>query len=293
MWMSDGFRWVHYAGNLLALTVIVALLAGGVIDLYGAWTNTVVNIYGGTLEPTRTVLNWLAASVLASAVTIVAAQARLTDLATHARPVVGIILDVDNHLRESPEEATPRAKMAERYVALLKFVLERRDPKDPSKFFFNRVVIVSHSQGTVITADLLRYLVANGTTDLQATKRVRLITMGCPLRQLYAAHFPDLYHWVEDLEGAIPANVGDGIQTIDHLPPDPARLGVGEWVNLYTSGDYVGRPLWRSERSPNVWSPSDVGSASGDRRDRCLGAGTHTHYWTSAVVAEEIDDGIA
>jgi hypothetical protein len=29
------------------------------------------------------------------------------------------------------------------------------------------------------------------------------------------------------------------------------------------------------------------------RRERCLGAGTHTHYWESVDVAEELDQLIA
>ena len=73
------------------------------------------------------------------------------------------------------------------------------------------MVIVSHSQGTVITADLLRYLAYRGRRDDASRAavlgrwleeiEVHLFTAGSPLRQLYAARFPDLYRkMVERLE---------------------------------------------------------------------------------------------
>ena len=73
--------------------------------------------------------------------------------------------------------------------------------------------------------------------------------------------------------------------------PDPSALRVGRWVNLYTTGDYVGRTIWRTEHWPGVWERESFASAVSDglRRERCLGAGTHTHYWTSPDVAEELD----
>src|SRR5207302_1867178 len=109
-------------------------------------------------------------------------------------------LDVDNHFREFPRRAIPRARIFSRYVAFLKHVAAQE---------YERIVIVSHSQGTVISADLFRYMKeraanakAAGTDDDVARlwravgSKIMLLTAGCPLRQLYAARFPEMYDWV-------------------------------------------------------------------------------------------------
>ena len=71
-------------------------------------------------------------------------------------------LDVDVHFREFPRDAIPRVRIVERYVALLQHVVEQG---------FRRIVIVAHSQGTVITADLLHYLRARSALLAEDAKR--------------------------------------------------------------------------------------------------------------------------
>ena len=66
---------------------------------------------------------------------------------------------------------------------------------------------------------------------------VRLLTAGCPLRQLYAARFPTLYRWVLRKDGVF-------------CGPRAEDIGVRQWLNAFTSGDYVGRWLW-SRDGPN------------------------------------------
>jgi hypothetical protein len=121
------------------------------------------------------------------------------------------------------------------------------------------------------------------------------MTMGSPLRQLYGANFPHLYGWV-NASDPLPDAVHEPLATME-LPtiaartPDPDELRVECWVNLYTSGDYVGRNLWSDDDWNDVWDRREMQAAieGGRRRERCLGAGTHTHYWESADVAEELD----
>ena len=191
-------------------------------------------------------------------------------------------LDVDVHFREFPREAIPRVRIVERYVALLQHVVQQG---------FRRVVIVAHSQGTVITADLLQYLknrpalLAEGAKR-ESTARARrtedpipdpladlgtalaavqldLLTVGCPLRQLYAQRFPAQYGWACD--------------------PEPAQLGVRRWFNAWGAADYVGRWLWSSggalplEVATRAYDEAVVTAA--DRRDECIGAAAHTHYF--------------
>ena len=297
LWMSDGFRWLRIAGSILAVTVLVAVLFGALLDLSMSvrdfvmahsprWLATRM-----TPEWTLDVIDTLTFAVLASAATAGAARLRLEALASRARPALGVVLDVDNYLRETPLEGTPRARIAERFVSLLRHVREKG---------FDRVVLVTHSQGTVITADLLRFLhygISKNSPDhgLIAADRCRLMTMGSPLRQLYGANFPHLYGWV---------NASDPLPDDNHKPlatmelptigartPDPNELRVECWVNLYTSGDYVGRNLWSDDDWNDIWDRREMQAAieGGRRRERCLGAGTHTHYWESADVAEELD----
>jgi hypothetical protein len=153
-----------------------------------------------------------------------------------------------------------------------------------------RVVIVSHSQGTVITADLLRYLAYRGRRggDNRAAVlgqwleeiEVHLFTAGSPLRQLYAARFPDLYRWV--LDG-----------------PELRELGVDKWTNVFTAGDYVGRWIWQpkpegAQREPAFYEPGAVALDDPPRKEICIGSGAHTHYFDpdpgSDVVARCIDE---
>jgi hypothetical protein len=283
------------AGTVLAWTLLIAILAGIVIDYTPGMRDRIVP-YSPHWLATRLSTDWttqvidsVALAILASAATLGAARLRLQTLATRARPAVGVVLDVDNYLRETPVDSTPRARIAERFVSLLRHL----DVQG-----FDRIVIVSHSQGTVITADLLRFLnrgVRQECADYHLIRpnQVYLLTMGSPLRQLYGANFPHLYAWVNATDpdpgtkrSPPPAAV---TPTIHHKTPDPAELRVARWVNLYTSGDYVGRNLWCDDDWDGVWDRRAESIVGGVRQERCLGAGTHTHYWENADVAAEVD----
>ena len=119
------------------------------------------------------------------------------------------------------------------------------------------MIIVAHSQGSAITADLLRFLKYE---DIPLPANVFLLfTMGCPLRQLYSERFPQLYDWAGR--------------------PEPSDLRVHRWVNAYRTGDYVGRALWEPAAPP------------GNAEDVCIGGGAHTHYWdgTSDAIGARLD----
>jgi hypothetical protein len=169
---------------------------------------------------------------------------------------------------------------------------------------YDGFVIVAHSQGTVITADLLQFLKLDpdpALTRLQENRLIHLFTMGSPLRQLYGFGFPHLYHWVINDTAKAPETM-DLMPTLKPLPG--ALLGVKTWTNAFRSGDYVGRYLWRHDKMPNQWNRLDLKEKitylSSDhqkieqvtRSEFCLGAGAHTHYWDSTApeVAEMIDD---
>ncbi len=208
------------------------------------------------------------------------------------RGPLDVAMDVDNHFREFPRTDIPRAHIFSRYAALLEHVRAQG---------YDRVVIVSHSQGTVISAELLRFLssrnqlapASGDTPRLPAgdLPPVSLLTLGCPLRQLYAARFPGLYAWVLALNGKV-------------FGPRADDVGVQRWMNAFCSGDYVGRWLWSSAgpgaslAHPMVSAlghdplgradiyagfdparPADAALQHAREVEVCLGLGAHTHYF--------------
>ena len=74
--------------------------------------------------------------------------------------------------------------------------------------------------------------------------------------------------------------------------PDPRHLAVAGWTNAYRSGDYIGRYLWHSEND-SAWGLEL--NARGERREFCIGAGAHTHYWDDSApsIANELDRLVA
>ncbi|MEO7402379.1 MAG: hypothetical protein ABIU95_01765, partial [Burkholderiales bacterium] len=186
-----------------------------------------------------------------------------------------------------------RARIFSRYAALLAHVAAQG---------YDRVVIVAHSQGTVISAELLRFLSSDGQhapqrgdrprIDGKTLPKISLLTLGCPLRQLYAARFPTLYRWVLERHGAAHGPRADDI-------------GVERWFNAYCSGDYVGRWLWSvatddddvigypmiDTTDAEVFGRTDAYAAfdpmppvalpfaNTREAEMCLGLGAHTHYF--------------
>lgn len=220
------------------------------------------------------------------------------------RGPLDVAMDVDNHFREFPRTDIPRAHIFSRYAALLQHVQSQG---------YERIVIVSHSQGTVISAELLRFLSSRdqmppgaGATPLVAGKAlppVSLLTLGCPLRQLYGARFPGLYAWVLARNGRV-------------FGPRADDVGAQRWMNAFCSGDYVGRWLWSTADKDaalahptvstvghdpfgrvdaytgfNPMPPAEAHLHAAREAEVCLGLGAHTHYFDrdQATVAWMID----
>jgi hypothetical protein len=298
-------RWLT-AGYRLADVLMLAICIGGVLvslavmyvfaglplpsflqDHFEAWRS-------GLAQLSR---EWMAPLVF-SAAGLVTALSLLGGVLSRYVPAVraplDVALDVDNYFREFPRKKIPRARIFARYVALLERVAAEGA---------DRIVVVAHSQGCVISVETLRWLrearrMGNAETPARARLLerlqgdVRLLTAGCPLRQLYAARFPTLYRWVLRKDGVF-------------CGPRAEDIGVRQWLNAFTSGDYVGRWLW-SRDGPNddllghplaeVLQPGVLGRASvydavaptppdggeldaAAEAETCLGVGAHTHYF--------------
>ena len=277
-WLTGGLRWLK---DTFSAAVPPAAVIGGVLYLAFVYRQFAFSL--GTGEAT---VSWIAGALdyfegetlvaagkwlAGGAVTFAALGARFTETLGRLRVGIDAVLDVDNYFRDPPDRQPPRARMYSRYAALLGYLRQRG---------YARIVIVAHSQGTVLSADLLRYLHAQRRLpDIVGSIPIALVTVGSPLRDLYAAHFPLLYRWM-----------GSNAAGFATARPSASDLGAVEWVNACRSGDYVGRYLWTPPgdgyRVARVGPDGRVDAErAGDRTEFCLGAGAHTHYFSNDAVA--------
>lgn len=109
------------------------------------------------------------------------------------------------------------------------------------------MVIAARSQGTLISAELLRYLHHEpGCWPFDARTRVFLLSLGCPLRLLRGLRSSHLYAWGR-------YQLPPGTASIGARKPDPDELGVALWVDAYRKGNHVGRHLWIGDDDPGRW----------------------------------------
>ena len=253
--------WLSIGGGVVYLLFVEQKLFGveHAFDRFGEWHGDVLVTIG----------QWLAGG----AVTITALGARFTQTFGKLRVALDAALDIDNYFQDPPNGLPPRARIFSRFVSLLDAVRQRG---------YTRVVIVSHSQGTVISADLMRYLNVTGRLhDHIGAMPLSLITLGSPLRDLYATLFPFLYRWM----GPPPLSRAAAA-------PQVADLALAQWINAYRAGDYVGRSIWTAQTEPTMLR---VATVTGDalvavqqdrgRTEFCLGAGAHTHYFDNDAIA--------
>jgi hypothetical protein len=261
-WLNLGYRALSIAGLLICGVMFLAAASLPVM--------VVANYFGWDVAP-----RWIAdrstaadyvfrlGSLLgAPAAGLLAFGNRLKGITGGFRGVLDVVLDVDNYLKTHPVKETPRARMFARMTSLLRYVCAYRSEKDPLQY--DALVIIAHSHGTVITADLLRLLkaeVQRGGGDAKFEPElarlfieeadaghlpVYFFTMGSPLRQLYGLRFPHLYGWAHNESAKLPPEFLP--PDIGELEPNPEDLGVKQWTNAFRSGDYVGRQLWRHDK---------------------------------------------
>jgi hypothetical protein len=320
-WLTHGFglqlrlgewRFFWVLGEwIISVVIPLIMVVGTGLGLYQlAWGQDIFT----TSDNTASLLDLIAGLLTASATSLIAFRKQLEKLSLGLRGILDVVLDVDNYLRLHPRTTNPRGKIFARYTSLLRYLCQWQDPQNGQGY--DGLVIVAHSQGTVISADLLRFLQTESDPTLAklgTALPIELLTLGSPLKQLYGFAFPNRYHWLVDQPSPrvhwqlpntpIPTGAVSQSQSPPPLSPDPATLGVRGWVNAYRSGDYVGRVLWGDPNNSQSWYPAQqstmiqdpAGKVYGDRREFCIGAGAHTHYWdaTAPMVAQEIDRMIA
>jgi hypothetical protein len=301
-WLNNGFRLILGPGDWIMSWVIPLLFLAGTVDgisLLSGKTSILATLFPAIAkisQETDPLLTGVAGLLTASATGLIAFGGRLDQLSLGLRGVIDALLDVDNYLRVHPRDDNPTARIFARYTSLLRYLC--RQPA-PGEVPYDAFIIVSHSQGTVISADLLRFLAIDPDPDLaqlSESKNIYLFTMGSPLRQLYSYAFPHLYRWAIHEPAPVNTTLNLAVQA---KPCPETLLGVRAWVNTFRSGDYVGRYIWRSDVAKEQWHKVNFQSAptfisedeTQTRREFCLGAGAHTHYWdkTAPEVAQEIN----
>lgn len=205
------------------------------------------------------VLKWNPRQAVFAAATLLLSSAFVGKVIPAASSALDVMLDVDNYLREHPRDRTPRARIAERFTSLLRVVAAEN---------YDSVIIVAHSQGSVIAADLLRFLRISNDPVFAALKgKLVFFTMGNPLRALYWRAFPPLYTWMDAA----------------NEPTAKNALGIPLWINAYRSGDYVGRWIWRGDSGQGVWDRQKIYHQGQPEEEFCVGAGAHLHYWDATA----------
>jgi hypothetical protein len=311
-WLSRGLDNIAILTRLLWFVIVPVPLMFFVLDWLllhkmGAWGLPKYIIYASKLTLPLIESTGLAIVVSGTAVLGVILKTLTT--------VLDAILDVDNYLRTSPLDETPRARIAERCVSLLRYIAAYRDEQGRP---YTKLIIVAHSLGSMVTTDLLRYLERSAkdspdpdlhpyefrTQHIPGVPRklpICVFSMGSPLRQLLNRFFPHLYWWVSD----IPDNSLKPLGAASSPPPKieaplprTDEMNATHWTNAYRSGDYIGRSLWVGQ-----WLQRN---ATGDPKqdpdlaqhgfplacaEMCIGLGAHTHYWDRSApeIGKELD----
>ena len=314
LWLSRGMEATTVVGWTLWVAMFVVIPVCSVLGGLG--------VHYGWHAPRPLAAATLALLDTTGALLATSAVALAGLLAKFGGTALDVVLDVDNYLRTYPDDETPTARIAERYASVLRHIARPDDAAPPP---YDALIIVAHSLGTTISADVLRTLRLQagdpkyGDKDLTAlgfgpdgdrtaSLPIHFFTMGCPARQLMNRFFPHRFWWVRDFPdggASRPAETFDKVTARPPLRPDPRALGLASWGNAYRTGDYVGRALWidrwycrttggdgegrygRQALSVLADAPCGV-----PRWEACIGLGAHTHYWdpTAPDVAEHLDE---
>ena len=159
---------------------------------------------------------------------------------------------------DTPHGYWPRQRIQDRLKVLMAQLIEDEAPDE--------IVIVSHSQGTVIAMDVIDAEAKSWLALLPQTDNLDLVTMGSPYTHIYATYFPASFR---------PHRTRANLNTFD------AGGCLTSWHNIFRVDDFVGTFIDGSHHAPNgVWP---------DRqwpREHPVPSNGHTMYWTDQAVAD-------
>lgn len=176
---------------------------------------------------------------------------------------MGQVAQAKRQSRDVPKGYWLRHRIGQRLDRLVRRLIQQERPDE--------IVLVSHSQGTVIAMDVLA---AEGVAWRKAAGKpitLRLVTMGSPYTHIYNTYFPLSFPTAH--------------QRAD-LAPVEARGLLNSWVNIFRVDDFVGTHIDRSHKraKPN--------SGSGWPNEQPVQTGGHTNYWTDKQVIPKLQKAL-
>jgi len=167
-----------------------------------------------------------------------------------------LVLDVVNHFTQPNKHYPVRKRIAKRFDEMVELLLA--PSQNP------HLLIIAHSQGTVITIDALMDE-ERLKSILDRVSSLTIITCGSPLTHVYQRYFPREYPELASIPD--PGSTHQSKATdLKKLSEDP-RV---RWINAYRIDDYVGTYIENS--IPNF--PINVP----------LPTGGHLRYWEADVM---------
>ncbi|MEM7507576.1 MAG: hypothetical protein AAF415_12605 [Pseudomonadota bacterium] len=161
---------------------------------------------------------------------------------------ISIASDIINYMRVWKWEKDPkkrvypqRDRIEGRFIVVAETLIRRHQPDE--------VIIVAHSQGTVIALDALRKSKGHFVDEQRAGRRWTLITMGSPYTHLYHNYFPGPYYDV----------------------PDRSDIYADRWINIFRIDDFIGTHIGHNTDWP-VEVPVHCGG--------------HSFYWVDPPVKD-------
>jgi hypothetical protein len=207
----------------------------------------------GEIETAR---DWLFTAVGPLLVFLAAAvPLAVTQLTPYLRSALDLVFDVVNHFRfvpGRPDEFPVRRAIAHRLAAVVRHYAARRAAGGTPV----HLVVVSHSQGTVVAIDVLND--PGLDAEIAGFASVRLVTMGSPFEHVYQHYFAHHY----------PPLKTDAWAAL--------RRRLDRWLNVYRVDDYVGRV---------ITCPGATNKHGGELvENRPVQVWGHTGYWTDTEV---------
>jgi hypothetical protein len=240
---------------ILATTLFICVMLGAAVMLLGA-------LGSDFIAPVQVLARRFSNPKLAAAAIVIVPL-----VATQLREALDLAYDVMFYLYYATEPGRPLLSrtrepdgsdnpVRSRFHAVVNYLVEEERVSE--------LVILAHSQGTVIALDELAH---SWSIDRKRLPLIRLVTFGSPITQLYQYYFPHFYpDWKSD-------------QWMVFF----SRLH--EWNNFYRLDDYVGTTI---EPPPAL---------QGSFHQEAVGLGGHTGYWRDqrflAALKRQLFDAIS
>lgn len=181
---------------------------------------------------------------------------------------LGIFLDVINYFRPSAEQEyawqihkydelkfSVRNKILNRFRKVTEYYTGAASGN--SKY---NLVVVAHSQGTVLALDFLTNPEYNQA--VHKFNSVKLVTMGSPYSHIYEHYFPGLFNELVPFERE-------------------AEVEQSNWINIYRTDDYIGTHVSVKNK---IGAPARIGLPMNVE----IGRGSHTGYFKDKRVIPRI-----